>query len=64
MATDKEPDSKAESKAVTRRRLTEDILTLGRTIEKQEMGSTQRLEALRQQADLSDERESLRSGRN
>jgi len=64
MATDKEPDSKAESKAVIRRRLTEDILTLGRTIEKQEMGSTQRLEALRQQADLSDERESLRSGRN
>lgn len=64
MATDKEPDSKAESKAVARRRLTEDILTLGRTIEKQEMGSTQRLEALRQQADLSDERESLRSGRN
>jgi len=63
MVPSSDPDSKAESKAVTRRRLTEDILSLGRTIEKQEMGSAQRLEALRQQADLSDEREALRSGR-
>jgi hypothetical protein len=63
MAPSPEIESNAESKAVTRRRLTEDILSLGRTIEKQEMGSEQRLEALRRQADLSDEREALRSGR-
>lgn len=63
MVPSPENDSNAESKAVTRRRLTEDILSLGRTIEQQEMGSEQRLEALRRQADLSDEREALRSGR-
>jgi len=63
MVPSQDQDSKVEPKAVTRRRLTEDILSLGRTIEKHEMGSAQRLEALRQQADLSDEREALRSGR-
>jgi len=63
MVPSSDNDSNAESKAVTRRRLTEDILSLGRTIEEQEMGSAQRLESLRQQADLSDEREALRSGR-
>jgi len=63
MVPSQDQDSKVEPKAVTRRRLTEDILSLGRTIEEHEMGSAQRLEALRQQADLSDEREALRSGR-
>jgi hypothetical protein len=51
------------SKAVKARKLTEQMLRLERTIEKQEMGSPERLEMLRQQASLSDERESLRSRR-
>jgi len=56
-------DIKVAPPAATRRALSEQILRLGRKIDKQQMGSTQRLEALRQQADLSDEREALRSGR-
>jgi hypothetical protein len=54
---------KPASKAVASRRLTEQMLRLERNIEKQEMGSPERLELLRQQASLSDERESLRSRR-
>jgi hypothetical protein len=57
------PTSKPASKAVTSRRLTEQMLRLERTIDKQEMGSAERLAMLREQANLSDERERLTSRR-
>ncbi|MGH2944293.1 MAG: hypothetical protein ACRDLN_16125 [Solirubrobacteraceae bacterium] len=52
-----------ETKAAARRRLTNEMLRLGTTIDKQEPGNPRRLELLRQQANLSDEREALRSDR-
>ena len=52
-----------ETKAAAQRRLTNEMLSLGQAIEKQEQGSPARLELLRQQASLSDDREQLRSGR-
>jgi hypothetical protein len=54
------PTSPTENKAAERRRLTEEMLTLGFTIDKQESGP-ERLEMLRRQAALSDKREALRS---
>jgi hypothetical protein len=63
----KEPDMAAtprtETNAATRRKLTEEMLRLGHAIDRQESGSARRLELLRQQANLSDRREVLRSGR-
>jgi len=49
--------------AARRRRLSDEMLRLGTKIDKQQPGSAQRLDLLRQQASLSDEREALRSGR-
>jgi hypothetical protein len=51
-----------ESKAAARLRLTEEMLTLGDEIDRQETGP-KRLELLRQQAALSDKREALLSKR-
>jgi hypothetical protein len=51
---------KTETKAEARRRLTEEMLTLGFSIDKQQPGP-QRLEMLRRQASLSDKREALSS---
>jgi hypothetical protein len=45
------------------RGLTEKMQRIGRTIEKQEMGTPERLALLREQATLSDQREALRSRR-
>jgi hypothetical protein len=55
--------SPTESKAAARRRLTEEMLTLGHTIDRQQPGTPQRLELLRRQATLSDKREALLSNR-
>ena len=52
-----------ESRAAARLRLTEEMLNLGHTIDKQQSGSPKRLEMLRVQASLSDQREALRSTR-
>jgi hypothetical protein len=54
------PTPPTENKAAERRRLTEEMLTLGFTIDKQQSGP-ERLEMLRRQAALSDKREALRS---
>jgi hypothetical protein len=54
-----EPDRTAGA----RRRLTEKMLRLDAQIDKLEAGSPRRLELLRQQGDLSDAREALRSTR-
>jgi hypothetical protein len=51
---------RAESDAAGRRRLTDEILSLGRKIDRQPPGA-QRLEMLRQQARMSDQLEALRS---
>jgi hypothetical protein len=51
-----------ESKAAARLRLTEEMLTLGDEIDREETGP-KRLELLRQQAALSDKREALLSKR-
>jgi len=53
-----------ETKAAARRRLTNEMLKLGTTIDKHQPGKPERLELLRRQASLSDELEALRSGRN
>jgi len=52
----------SETKAAARRRLTNEMLKLGTTIDKQQPGP-KRLELLRRQASVSDELETLRSGR-
>jgi hypothetical protein len=52
-----------ETNAAAQRRLTEEMLNLGHTIDKQQSGSPKRLEMLRHQASLSDQREALRSTR-
>jgi hypothetical protein len=52
-----------ETNAAAQRRLTEEMLNLGHTIDKQQSGSPKRLEMLRAQASLSDQREALRSTR-
>ena len=52
----------SETKAAARRRLTNEMLKLGTTIDKQQAGP-KRLELLRRQASVSDELETLRSGR-
>jgi hypothetical protein len=52
----------SETKAAARRRLTNEMLKLGTTIDKQQPGP-RRLELLRRQASVSDELETLRSGR-
>jgi hypothetical protein len=57
MARKKPPETKAEA----RRRLTEEMLSLGFTIDRQQPGSRERLEMLRRQAALSDKREALSS---
>ncbi len=49
--------------ATARRRLTEKMLRLDQMIDKQTTGSAERLALLRQQADLSDQREALISNR-
>jgi hypothetical protein len=49
--------------ATARRRLTEKMLRLDQMIDKQSTGSAERLALLRQQADLSDQREALISDR-
>ena len=54
--------SASETPAAARRRLTNEMLKLGTSIDKQQPGPT-RLELLRRQASLSDELETLRSGR-
>jgi hypothetical protein len=51
-----------ESNAAAQRRLTDEMLSLGHTIDKQRTGP-KRLEMLRAQASLSDKREALRSTR-
>lgn len=52
----------SETKAAARRRLTIEMTKLGTSIDKQQPGP-KRLELLRRQASVSDELESLRSGR-
>lgn len=52
----------SETKAAARRRLTNEMSKLGTSIDKQQPGP-KRLELLRRQASVSDELESLRSGR-
>jgi hypothetical protein len=52
----------AESNAAAQRRLTDAMLSLGHSIDKQRTGP-KRLEMLRAQASLSDKRELLRSNR-
>lgn len=52
----------SESKTAARRRLTNEMTKLGTSIDKQQPGP-KRLELLRRQASVSDELESLRSGR-
>ncbi|HEX7299667.1 MAG TPA: hypothetical protein VF257_11715 [Solirubrobacteraceae bacterium] len=54
--------SATETKAEARRRLTEEMLNLGLTIDRQQPGP-ERLELLRRQAALSDKREALSSNR-
>lgn len=56
-------EAKPAKEAVARRRLTEKMANLGTKIDKQKMGSEQRLESLRKQASLSDEREALNARR-
>ena len=56
------PKTAPESIAATHRRLTEEMLNLGQSIDKQQTGP-KRLELLRAQAALSDKREALRSTR-
>lgn len=51
-----------ETKAAARRRLTNEMTKLGTSIDKQQTGP-KRLELLRRQASVSDELETLRSGR-
>jgi hypothetical protein len=51
-----------ETNAAAQRRLTEAMLSLGHSIDKQRTGP-KRLEMLREQASLSDKRELLRSSR-
>jgi hypothetical protein len=57
------PKTKTESNAAAQRRLTEEMLNLGQSIDKQQSGSPKRLEMLRREAALSDKREALRSTR-
>jgi hypothetical protein len=57
------PKPRQETKAAAQRRLSEEMLRLGKTIDRQEPGTPDRLAMLRQQASLSDARELLRSGR-
>jgi hypothetical protein len=52
----------SETKAAATRRLTNEMLKIGTTIDKQRPGP-KRLELLRRQASLSDQLETLRSGR-
>lgn len=52
----------SETPAAARRRLTNEMTKLGTSIDKQQSGP-KRLELLRRQASVSDELESLRSGR-
>lgn len=52
----------SETKAAARRRLTNEMSKLGTSIDKQQPGP-KRLELLRRQASVSDELETLRSGR-
>jgi hypothetical protein len=52
----------SETNSAARRRLTNEMLKLGTTIDKQQPGP-KRLELLRRQASVSDELEMLRSGR-
>jgi hypothetical protein len=51
-----------ETPAAAHRRLTEEMLNLGHSIDKQQVGP-KRLELLRAQASVSDKREALRSTR-
>ena len=52
----------SETKAAAKRRLTNEMTKIGTTIDKQRPGP-KRLELLRRQASLSDQLETLRSGR-
>ena len=54
--------SASETPSAARRRLTNEMLKLGTSIDKQQPGP-KRLELLRRQASVSDELETLRSGR-
>lgn len=54
--------SAPETPAAARRRLTHEMVKLGTSIDKQQPGP-KRLELLRRQASVSDELETLRSGR-
>jgi len=53
----------SETPAAARRRLTNEMVKLGTSIDKQQPGNPKRLELLRRQASLSDELEALRSSR-
>jgi hypothetical protein len=53
----------SETKADAQRRLTSEMLNLDKRIDQQLPGSPERLELLREQANLSDEREALHSKR-
>jgi hypothetical protein len=57
----RKPDS--DSTAAARRKLTEKMLRLDAQIDKQRPGSAERLALLREQANLSDQREALVSSR-
>jgi hypothetical protein len=56
------PKQATKSSAATRRRLADEMLRLGQRIDRQKPGP-ERLALLRQQANLSDQLEVLRSGR-
>ena len=57
------PTPPTETKAAARLRITDEMLRLGRAIDQHASGSPKRLDLLRQQAGLSDQREALRSTR-
>jgi hypothetical protein len=57
------PTPETDRTAAARRRLTEKMLRLDQMIDRQAPGSAERLALLRQQADLSDQREALVSNR-
>jgi hypothetical protein len=57
------PKSDTKGTATARRRLTEKMLRLDEKIDRQRPGSPERLALLREQANLSDQREALISDR-
>jgi len=57
------PTPPTETKTAARLRITDEMRRIGRAIDQHPSGSPKRLDLLRQQASLSDQREALRSTR-